>query len=768
MKPRLPRLKLPRFTKRLLALAFGVWYVFFALPGRLFQVPYSTVLEDRHGILLGARIAADGQWRFPPADSIPVRFRTALLTFEDQRFDHHPGVDLRAFGRALWQNLRNGRTVSGGSTLTMQTIRLSRENPRRTVWEKFTEMLRATRLEWRWSKDEILRAYAAHAPFGGNVVGLEAAAWRYYGKRPELLSWSEAATLAVLPNAPALIHPGRNRDALRAKRDRLLDRLLAAGHLSDLDHELAREEPLPERPRPLPRRAPHLLDRMAASAWTSEIPSRTRSDLDASLQRRVHQILDRHRPRLTGNRVFNAGAVVLHVPTGETRAYVGNLPGTVPQRGAAVDVVRARRSTGSILKPFLYALATQDGTILPQELLLDVPTQMSGFRPVNFLDDYAGVVPADRALSRSLNIPFVRLLHDYGLERFHDELGRLGFSTFNQTPDHYGLSLILGGGEVTLHELAHAYRDLAKTLLDFYPNQGRYAEEPTINAAACWQTFQAMEQLERPGTEGRWKRFRNSRRLAWKTGTSHGFRDAWAVGVTPEWVVGIWVGNADGEGRPGLVGVRAAAPLLFDVFRELPVAEYWFDPPFDELHETEVCTRSGQLRGRHCPAADTVWINRLAERATDCVFHQRIFLNEEQQRVRTDCTPDVALPSDRFVLPPLAAHYHARRDPTYAPLPDWHPDCATAPTDRRMAFIYPNVSEKIHLPTDFDGKRNGAIFRVAHTEPRASVHWHLDGDYLTTTTERHELELRPEPGRHTVTLVDSEGFRLERRLEFVR
>ena len=765
----LRRFRPPRYTKRLLAAAFAVWYLFFALPGRLFDVPYSTVLEDRNGVLLGAHTALDGQWRFPPTDHLPPRFRAALLTFEDQRFDTHFGVDPRAFGRAMWQNLRNGRIVSGGSTLTMQTIRLSRGNPRRTVWEKLTEMIRATRLELTTPKDAILAAYVAHAPFGGNVVGLEAAAWRYYGKRPELLSWGEVATLAVLPNAPGLIHPGRNRAALRAKRNRLLDRLLAAGHLGELDHELALEEPLPERPQPLPRLAPHLLDRMAPHLESKDgSMARGHTDVDAALQRRVNQLLERHRPRLNGNRIFNAGALVVHVPTGETRAYVGNLPGTPRQRGAAVDVVRARRSTGSILKPFLYALATQDGTLLPQQLLLDVPTQMNGFRPVNFRDDYAGAVPADVALSRSLNIPFVRLLHDYGLERFHHELDRLGLSTFRHPPEHYGLSLILGGGETTLWELTHAYRNLAKTLLDFYPNQGVYAAEPTLNAAAIWQTFRALERLERPTTEGRWERFEQHRRLAWKTGTSHGFRDAWAVGVSPEWVVGIWVGNADGEGRPGLVGVRAAAPILFDVFRELPPAAHGFDPPFDELRATEVCPQSGMLRGSYCPVTDTVWVNRLAHRSRTCNFHKRIFLNEEKQQVRADCTPHAAHPRDWFVLPPLAAHYYAHRHPTYAPLPDWHPDCQPAPSHARMAFIYPTASERIFLPKDFDGKRNGAVFRVAHSEPLVEVHWHLDGAYLATTTEHHELELRPPPGPHTVTLVDAAGFRLERRLEFVR
>ena len=771
----------------LLSAAFLVWYLFFALPSRLFDAPYSTVLYDERGELLGAHIAIDGQWRFPMADSLPDKFVQALTTFEDRRFFDHPGVDVRALFRAIKQNLQEGRTVSGGSTLTMQTIRLSRRNPNRTLWEKFTEILRATRLEWRLSKQEILQHYAAHAPFGGNVVGLNAACRRYYGKDPQRLSWGEAATLAVLPNSPALLHPGRNRDALRNKRNRLLKRLADRGLLSELDRELAAEEPLPGAPRPLPRLAPHLVEHHRLVSDTkdgSSPPSRT--TLQRSLQENANRTLLRHRERLAANRIYNAAALVVEVETGAVRAYVGNMPDAGNTHGEYVDIIRAPRSTGSILKPFLYAAALQDGTTLPEEFLPDVPTGFAGFRPVNFNDDYAGMISARRCLSRSLNIPFVHLLADYGHERFHQLLQRLGFATIDRNAEHYGLSLILGGAEVSLWNLVNAYTGMARTLLDFYPQNGQYRPDgyeigysfsenepprnltdqpPTLSAAAIYQTFEAMEELERPGSEGRWQHFRGSQRLAWKTGTSHGFRDAWAVGVTPRYVVGVWVGNADGEGRRGLVGVRGAAPILFDIVRGLPTADHWFDPPFDELRESQICRTSGSLAGRFCPV-DTSWTLRSAHRAEVCAYHRSNLVDRtESYRVFQHCAGPGAKHRTYLHLPPLHEFYYRQQHPDFTPVPPLRPDCrelATETAELPMQLIYPRETDKIILTKGMSGELNHTVFRVAHRLPERTVYWHLDGRYLGATTRLHEMSLQPEAGKHLLSLVDDSGNRLEK------
>ncbi|RMF27111.1 MAG: penicillin-binding protein 1C, partial [Bacteroidetes bacterium] len=636
---------------------------------------------------------------------LPHRFTTCLLAFEDRRFWRHPGFDPLALGRAALQNLRAGQVVSGGSTLTMQVIRLSRKPRSRSFWQKLYEIVLATRLELSRSKEEILRLYAGHAPFGGNVVGLEAASWRYFGKPPQLLSWAEAATLAVLPNQPGLIHPGRNRRLLLQKRNRLLRRLLRDHQLDSTSFRLALEEPLPSRPHPLPRLAPHLLERFAQSVTRQR---RFRSTLDGNLQQAALELAERHERRLKANQIHNLAFVVLDLSSGEVLAYVGNAPHAGDEHQGWVDVVRAPRSSGSILKPFLFARALDAGLILPPSLLPDVPSDLSGFHPENFHESFDGAVPAERALIRSLNVPFVHLLRDYGLERFHRDLKRLGFASLRFPARHYGLTLVLGGGEVTLWELAGAYGHLGRELLryheapqDFRPgpllaprvllspsgesenDETRSTLPPVISPAAAWQTLKTLEKLERPDEARHWELFPSSRKISWKTGTSFGFRDAWAVGLTPRYLVAVWVGNADGEGRPGLVGVRAAAPLLFDLFGLLPADDgAGFPPPWDAMHPRPVCALSGYLPTSHCPV-DTLWVAPAASRVPACPYHSEILLDESGHfRVFAQCYPQEKTRKESwFILPPLMAWYYRALHPGYRPLPPLFESCRDAPGD---------------------------------------------------------------------------------------
>ena len=776
-----------------LFLVCGLLYAF-SLPKPLFDVPLSVVLEDQNGRLMGARIAADGQWRFPLLDSVPEKFAISLISFEDKRFWTHPGVDVRALGRAMGQNLRNGRIVSGGSTLSMQIIRLARGNRSRNVVQKFIEIILATRLELAKSKKEILNLYASYAPFGGNVVGLEAASWRYFGKQPGLLSWAEAATLAVLPNSPSLIHPGRNRELLLAKRNRLLDRIYELGFLDGLSWELAKSEQLPDKPYPLPRLAPHLLDKVVIEN-TDRDQARVYSTLDGDLQQKVNQLVVRHQERLAQNEIHNVAAMVMHIPTGEVLAYVGNASSAGAEHSGAVDIIQAPRSTGSILKPFLYTLMLQEGMILPPTLVADVPTFIGGYRPENFHRQYDGMVSAERALVRSLNVPMVLMLQDYSVEKFHFELNKLGFSFIHQPPDHYGLSLILGGAEASLWQITSAYAGMGRTLGHFYELDGRYAkhdfrpphyrqernvaptnrrnalkEAPRLSAGAIWLSFEAMQQLERPDSEGEWEAFVSSRRIAWKTGTSFGFRDAWAVGLDPRFAVGVWAGNADGEGRPGLVGVQAAAPLLFEIFDLLPTGR-WFDPPYDDLRQVTVCSESGFRPLPICPI-DTIWGPEQSALVAACPFHQEIHLGlDGRWQMNQACAQAGRLQKQSwFVLPPAAEYYYKMKHPGYKSLPAFHPDCEealAATANDNMQLIYPKQGVQIFLPLDLDGKLSETIFQAAHRQAETIIYWHLDQVYLGSTKDFHQLSLRPEPGKHTITLVDEYGLRLQQSFEIL-
>lgn len=729
----------------------------------LFNAPRSTVLLDRSGATLAATVASDGQWRMPPGDSVPNRFETCLIAFEDRRFRSHFGIDLPSLIRAAAQNHRAGRVVSGGSTLTMQVARMARGNRPRTWWNKLVEALLALRLEARYSKDDILSHYVANAPFGGNVVGLEAAAWRWFGRAPHQLGWAESATLAVLPNAPARIHPGRQRDALRSKRDRLLSYLRDNGTIDSLTCALASEEPIPERPQPMPQLAPHLLSTLEQQGHRGQ---RLRSTVQADLQRRIHAIASRYAPALHGNEVHNAAVLVLNTRTGDVLAYLGNLPTTAAIHAGAVDIVQAPRSTGSLLKPFLHAALLQHGELMPDQLVADVPTHYEGFAPRNFDERYDGAVPASQALARSLNIPAVRALRLHGIARSLHLLRGMGLQHIDRSAEDYGLSLIVGGAESTLWELTGAYASMARILLgDVHAVRPpevltREAPEPTnatrtpLGAAAVYHTLVALQGLNRPDAEAGWARFADNEAIAWKTGTSYGHRDAWAIGVTDRYTVGVWTGNADGEGRPGLTGTIAAAPMLFEVFGALPNSS-GFDPPYDELEPMAVCRESGFRAGPDCVPVDTLPIIRVAMRTAPCPYHERLFVNSAETEVVEPGTGGHW--TNWFVLPPTMEHYYAASHPNYRPFPH------TAMTQAPMGLIYPESDARLLVPVQLDGTVRPVVLHAAHRDSQATINWDLDGVHLGRTTGDHRLSVDLSSGPHEVTLTDQQGRMLRTR-----
>jgi len=782
-----------------------IWYIF-CLPSKLFKDPTSTVLEDKNGILLGAKIADDGQWRFPYDEKIPMKFAKAIVEFEDKYFYSHPGINPVSIFRAFRQNVSAGKIKSGGSTLTMQAIRLARKNQPRTVFEKIIEIILATRLELSYSKKEILALYASNAPFGGNVVGLDAASWRYFGRSPQKLSWSEAATLAVLPNAPSLIYPGKNHKKLLEKRNRLLVSLWKSGEMDSVSCVLAQSEPLPEKPFPLPQLSPHLLDRASKEGMNGQT---VLSTLDASLQERIKNIVEKHSLKLQGNQIFNAAAIVADVETGNVIAYVGNtepspslpLPmgegrgGGKDEHGNSVDVIISPRSTGSILKPFLFSAMLSEGEILPNTLVPDIPTHIGDFSPQNFYLTYDGAVPARRALARSLNVPCVKMLQQYGVDRFHYYLKKLGITTLNYPADHYGLSLILGGAEATLWDLCGIYASMARKLkAPLIPEGGNsgvwhplkyftpvvplsfgVGQGAGLDAASTYLTFEAMSEVNRPDIDASWQLFSSSSKIAWKTGTSFGYRDGWAIGVTPNYVVGVWVGNANGEGRPNLTGIGTAAPILFEIFGALPSPSGrgegwgWFKMPQDEMKQIEVCKESGYRALSICEHKEKQWVQSAGLKTAPCPYHRLIHLDASGRwRVNSDCE-DVShmIHKSWFVLPPAMEWYYKSKNPTYSELPSFRNDCKTSANVFSMELLYPKQESKIFVPVELDESTGKTVFRVAHRKPETTIYWHLDDNYIGSTKGIHEMGLSPEPGQHTLTLVDEFGETISQKFEII-
>lgn len=740
-------------------LAFLVTGYIFCLPRHLFHVPYSTVVTDRNEELLGARIASDGQWRFPPRNTTPEKIKECLITFEDKHFYHHWGVNPFAIGRAFYQNVKNKRIVSGGSTLTMQTIRLAR-NESRTFREKLIEMIWATRLEFRASKEEILSMYISHAPFGGNVVGLDAAAWRYFGHSADDLSWAESAMLAVLPNAPAMIHLSKGRKTLLDKRNRLLKQLLEKKTIDSSTYELAISEPLPDEPHALPQIAPYLVSRF----YQERNGEYSRSTINKGIQTQVEDLAERWSNEFGRSDIRNLAILVIDIPSNQVVAYCGNVHFDRKQGGNQVDVIQAPRSTGSILKPFLYYAMLQEGSLLPDMLLLDVPVNINGFTPQNFSMQFEGAVPASEALARSLNIPAVTMLQRYGVPKFHSFLQQIGLKTINRSSSHYGLSLILGGAEATLWDVTNAYAMMGRSLLQL-PQRSCSLLLPTsritestdpFQPGAVWQTFDALKEVNRP-EEIDWKSIPSMQTIAWKTGTSYGFRDAWAVGVTPRYAVGVWVGNATGEGKPGLVGAQTAGPVLFDIFNLLPSSS-WFTRPAGIFVEAEVCRKSGHLKGRFCDETDTLLVLPAGLRTEACPYHHLVTLSaNESQRIYENCAnTEPTLRKSWFTLPPVWEWYYKQHHPEYKPLPPFKAGCGED-TFQPMQFIYPPMNARIKLPKQLDGSKGFLTVELAHNNPNATVFWHLDETYQAQTQDFHKISLQPAAGKHSLTAVDGEG-----------
>ena len=618
--------------------------------------------------------------------------------------------------------------------------------------------------------------YAAHAPYGGNTVGLNAASWRYFGRNPQDLSWAESTMLAVLPNSPALIHPGRNRDSLKTKRDALLKKLYLNGKLDELDYKLAVEEPLPQKPLNLPRECPHLLETLI-----QQNPGKHRfeSTINKDIQSRVNSIVERGHSHLSARMVYNICAIVVENDTAHVVAYTGNSVNADDNgKGYQVDIIRRPRSTGSILKPLLYAAMLKEGLITPEMLIPDVPTNFGGYMPENFTRTYRGVVPAGTALALSLNVPAVAMLRDYGYTRFYRLLKQFGIKSLSRPADHYGLTLILGGAEASLYDITTSYLSIARSASGFAASQPvilqnekqQHFKIPGISPGASYLTLEALLDVKRPGVSKQWRSFLYSQKIAWKTGTSLGHRDAWAIGVSGKYTVGVWCGNAYGEAVSGMTGLQAASPILFDIFGSLPPSE-WIICPNSDLKYIDICDVSGFLPNEHCNVIQTR-IPVSANPEKQCSYHRLIHLDASRKyRVTNQCeSVNNMVHEPMFVLPPVEEFYYHKTNINHVKLPPLREDCKVQQNNssiKQISLIYPSPNTKVFVPTDISGKKSELIFKAAHIEDDAIIYWHLDDTYLGSTTEFHNMNVQPDPGKHKLTLVDSQGYSISTIFEVI-
>ncbi|WP_232207548.1 penicillin-binding protein 1C [Pseudoxanthomonas sp. J35] len=701
----------------------------------------ATVVTAADGTPLRAFADAEGVWRYPATpESVSPLYLQALLGYEDRWFRHHPGVNPAALARAAWQWLRSGGIVSGGSTLTMQVARILEGGDTRSLSGKLRQMARALQLEARLSKDQILQLYLERAPFGGTIEGVEAASWAYLGKPASRLSHAEAALLAVLPQAPSRLRPDRHAGAARAARDKVLERMRTLGTWSAQDVEDARIEPVVARSLRVPVHAALLAQRLRQEQPRARhIATTIDADLQHALEERVAGYFAALPPRTS------AALLVVDNRDMQARAYVGSVEFGDRERQGHVDMVRAWRSPGSTLKPFLYGMALDDGLIHSESLLVDAPQDFDGYRPGNFGEAFNGPVGAATALRLSLNVPAVDLLDRIGPARFTARLDHAGLPLRFPRGAKPNLALILGGTGVRLEDLVGAFAAFQRGGLAAqvrYTPQQPLVERRLLSPGAAWIVHEILQSSPRPGQPPLAFDTATRPRVAWKTGTSYGFRDAWAVGGTRRYTVGVWVGRPDGTPLPGQYGAITALPLLLETIDSLPRERGDTDPlprPAT-VDAVDACWPLGLAAGDTPPGLcarrlrawrlDGAMPPTLAERGARLwsAGRERFLVDADTGlRLSADCArPHAARPAEIAHWPALLSPWLSAAERRAAQLPPLAPDCAPDGRDAVAALRIEGIADGATL-LPAPGSGRGLRVRVRALGANGPVQWLLDG-----------------------------------------
>jgi len=743
-----------------IALFFALSLIF-PLPRERLDPPASTRILDASSTTRRMYVSSEDVHRLPVSlDEISPHLVAATVAFEDRWFRFHPGLNPVATVRALVMNLRAGRIVSGGSTITQQVARLIENRPR-TLGAKMIEAFRALQLELRFSKRRILEYYLNLAPYGGNIQGVEAAALLYYGKPASELGPGEAALLAVLPNSPTSLRPDRNPEGARQRRDELLRRMLRIGRLDEEQFRLAGETPVPDQRHTLPFGTPHLGD-MLRERHGSDAGDLTTTIVPAT-QHLAEELLERHLRNLRPHGITNGAVVVIENATRSVTALVGSAGYFNRSIDGQVNGAAAPRSPGSTLKPFAYALALDAGQISPSTLLPDIPITIAGYTPQNYDGGYRGAVTATEALVHSMNVPAVNVVLDLGADRFHAFLQRGGLSTLSQPWEHYGLSLVLGGVGVNLLDLTNLYATLARggvwqpaRLLTSDPlPEGRAILSP----GAAYIITDILSQLRRPDFPAAWEFSVNLPRLAWKTGTSYGHRDAWSVGYNPAFTIGVWLGNFSGQGSPALIGADAAAPLLFDLATALePDAGSWFAPPAG-VDRREVCSVSGHPPGEACTSTRSELYLRDISPHEECGMHITLAIDDSTgERLCPHCRAGHDWHRETFVLwPPRLATWMRENGYPVPILPPHNPHCRTVAMGSEPVITSPTPGLRYVLRQGVPLEDQQIRLEAAVASDVNRLYWFVDGDLLLSTSPTAAAFLPPATGRHEIVCMDNEG-----------
>ena len=762
---------------------FAILHVCFPLPKEQLKPSPSTIVLDRSGKWLRAFTTEDDMWRFPETslDEISPLFQTAMLTYEDQWFYHHWGINPVSIACAAIDNFKAGKIVRGGSTITMQLARLM-EPKERTLPNKVIEMFRAFQLELTYSKSEILTFYFNLLPYGGNIVGSGAAARLYFNKPQSALSLGEAALLAAIPNSPEYLRPDRFPEQARKARKKVLYRMKDAAKITEKRLHEALQEPIPSERYAIPFKAPHLARLLAnkkpSLSTHNSSENRIRTTIDLRYQDVAEQILRQRLRPLQDHGVSTGAVVILDTKSREVLALVGSHDFFDKESDGQVNGTIALRSPGSTLKPFIYALAIDRGHITPKTSLYDVPVDYVGYSPVNFDGKFTGYITVSDALARSLNVPAVNLYANMEKSQLYEFLRYAGISTLNNS-DEYGLSLVLGGCGINLIELTNLYAGLAN-MGQFAPYQYIYnrkndrtqtdnvisgspsvsSEQRLLRPETCWIVTDMLTTLKRPDFPRSFEMTGTMPKVAWKTGTSYGHRDAWSIGYSPELTIGVWVGNFNGTGVPILSGAESAAPILFALFTALSGEKkiQWFNRPTN-IKSRLVCALTGQPLSSHCPTSITdVYIPGTSS-ARECDIHKTVQIDVDSgERLCSSCRLGRNYRQEKIaVFPAEVATWLNTNGYALPDLPDHNENCTRLLAGTKPIILSPSQDTVYHIRPNIPLEYQKIRLSASVSGDTQDIYWFLNGELVFNGKAVESTFLTPVIGKHELTCIDGAG-----------
>ncbi|WP_442892802.1 penicillin-binding protein 1C [Emticicia sp. 17c] len=725
------------------------------------SVRYSTLVTAADNSLLHAFLSPDDKWRmFVELREISPTLRKAILTKEDKYFYYHFGVNPVAVVRALYNNIVKGRRTSGASTITMQVVRLLYPHER-TYLHKLSEMGRAIQLELFYSKDEILQLYLNLVPYGSNIEGIKSASYLYFQKSPDRLSLAEVTTLAIIPNRPTSLQLGVKNALIVQERNKWLERFRKENAFSGQVINDALREPLQVSRHEAPKQVPHLAIRLKKQF--PDVPT-IRTNIRVSVQAKVSQLVENYVNRLRAMNIHNAAVLVINNENMQVESYVGSASFYDKADGGQVDGIQAIRSPGSALKPVLYATAFDKGIITPKNIINDVPTNFNGFEPENFDKKFNGKVTVEFALANSLNIPAVKVVRDLGKKELIDVLKKANFQTVKKQEKDLGLSIVLGGCGVTLEEMTQLYTVFANKGV-WRNAQFRKVDEKVDGASvlseeSCFLITQILSQIKRPDLPNNFDYTYRLPRIAWKTGTSFGKRDAWSIGYNKKYTIGVWVGNFSGEGVPELSGAEIATPLLFQVFNSIDYnsTNEWFQQPKNVVSR-QVCAESGDLPDEYCANKILDYSIKNVSHVRKCNHIRKFFISyDEKISYCTQCLPiDGRYKEKAFLnLAPELISFYESKHILYEKIPPHNPACTRVfrTASNNPLITNPNDGSEYYISSN-DPQQLQLACQAANDAKE--VYWYVNDKLLKKSGANQPVFFTPAVGKLKISCTDDKG-----------